>query len=152
MTAPFSQFLEDFQKEQDKIGHHQPHNTLLASHMVRRNHLKRLFEYRKRNVIAYYSGWLHRAGASSISVIADRDFKPFSSTLERLDTSIGLDLVLHTTWRRSCCYGKTCQFFAGKVRLRHRSLRATIGNVCWHNDCLCGKTYPHGDRIKFRSH
>ena len=96
MTAPFAQFLEDFKKEQEKIGHHQPHNILLASHMVRRNHLKRLFEYRNRNIIAYYSGWLHRAGASPISVIADRDFKPFSNTLERLDTSIGLDLVLHT--------------------------------------------------------
>lgn len=96
MTTPFAQFLEDFQKEQEKIGHQQPHSTLLASYMVRKKHLMRLFEYRNRNVIAYYSGWLHQAVASPISVISDRDFKPFSNTLERFDTSIGLDLVLHT--------------------------------------------------------
>ena len=96
MTTPFAQFFEDFKEEQEKIGHHQPHSILLASHTVRLKHLKRLFEYRQRNVIAYYSGWLHRAGASPISVIADRDFKPFSNTLEQLDASMGLDLVLHT--------------------------------------------------------
>lgn len=54
-----------------------------------------LSEFRGRNVICYYSGWLQGCDASSVSVLDD-DMNGLMNAMYKLDRSKGLDLVLHT--------------------------------------------------------
>jgi hypothetical protein len=63
--------------------------------VVRRKYLKRLFKYTKRNVIAYYSGWLQKPEVKG-GAITDEDKNGLMTTVHNLDRSKGLDLVLHT--------------------------------------------------------
>jgi hypothetical protein len=64
---------------------------------IRREYLKRLHERTKRNVIAYYSGWLQKPDLQPILLgVNDEDKNGFMSTIHRLDRSLGLDLILHT--------------------------------------------------------
>lgn len=62
---------------------------------IRRRYLKRLNTHTKRNVIAYYSGWLQKPGAPNLG-INDLDKNAFMATIKGLDRSKGLDLILHT--------------------------------------------------------
>jgi ATP-dependent protease ClpP protease subunit len=62
---------------------------------IRRKYLRRLQNHTKRNVIAYYSGWLQKPGAPNLG-INDLDKNAFMATMKGLDRSVGLDLVLHT--------------------------------------------------------
>ncbi len=66
--------------------------------IVRREALQKLHRYTKRNVIVYYSGWLQKNSNElqrSLS-INDMDMNGFMTAISGLDSSIGLDLVLHT--------------------------------------------------------
>ena len=63
--------------------------------LIRRKYLKKLFEYTKRNVIIYYSGWLQKGHMKEIEV-NDNDKNGFMTVIHNLDHSIGLDLILHT--------------------------------------------------------
>lgn len=64
---------------------------------VRRRCLLQLSKKTKRNVIAYYSGWLQKPGAPSQAVaITDLDVQGFMSACNGLTHDEGLDLVLHT--------------------------------------------------------
>ena len=64
---------------------------------VRRAQVKNLHEYTGRNVICYYSGWLSVEGKSVPNLsIDDMDKNGFMNTVEGLDCSLGLDLILHT--------------------------------------------------------
>lgn len=50
-----------------------------------------------RNVIVYYSGWLHKVGLpSELFSLNDADKNGFMSAIHTLDRSKGFDLVLHT--------------------------------------------------------
>lgn len=63
--------------------------------VVRRKYLDELQEYTKRNVIAYYSGFLK--GINDINTsINDQDMSGFMNCLNGMDSNIGLDLILHT--------------------------------------------------------
>jgi hypothetical protein len=64
--------------------------------IVRRNYLSKLHKYTKRNVIAYYSGWLTRPAQTPNLEIGDDDKNGFMSAVHGLDRSLGLDLILHT--------------------------------------------------------
>jgi Serine dehydrogenase proteinase len=67
--------------------------------IIRRNYLKRLGEYTKRNVIIYYSGWLqksHQPEARPNLSINDNDKNGLMSVVHKLDRTQGLDLILHT--------------------------------------------------------
>lgn len=48
-----------------------------------------------RNVIAIYSGWLSKPANNNVS-INDEDVNGLMATVHGLDTSLGLDLILHT--------------------------------------------------------
>lgn len=61
---------------------------------TRRKYLKIMNEYTGRNVIAYYSGFLQRQ-QGNIN-IDDNDKNAFMQTINGLDKSKGLDLILHT--------------------------------------------------------
>ena len=62
---------------------------------VRRKHLKRLFRYTGRNVIAYYSGFLSKPGIEGTQ-ITDEDKNGLMLGIHQLDRTKGLDLILHT--------------------------------------------------------
>lgn len=62
---------------------------------IRRKYLNSLFEYTKRNVIAYYSGWLQHPKASSANV-NDKDMAGLMLAVHQLEKDKGLDLILHT--------------------------------------------------------
>ncbi len=61
---------------------------------VRVQYLKKLSDYTKRNVIAYYSAWLSKPGMKSD--INDSDMTGFMATVKGMDCNKGLDLILHT--------------------------------------------------------
>ena len=62
---------------------------------VRRKYLDRLHTLTKRNIIAYYSGWLQKPGIGNSSILDD-DKNGFMATIHNLDRKKGLDLILHT--------------------------------------------------------
>lgn len=62
---------------------------------IREKYLKRLSEYTKRNVIAYYSGWLKNAMRPNQD-ICDSDMTGFMQCMQGIDCKNGLDLILHT--------------------------------------------------------
>lgn len=61
---------------------------------VRTRYLADLSEYRGRNVIAYYSSFLHKNQLDSS--INDLDTQSFMATIHGMDRNKGLDLILHT--------------------------------------------------------
>lgn len=62
---------------------------------VRRKYLSKINDITKRNVIAYYSGWLQVPQAADTAV-NDKDKSGFMLAINKLDKSLGLDLLLHT--------------------------------------------------------
>jgi ATP-dependent protease ClpP protease subunit len=72
--------------------------TLGSSYdVLRRKYLKQLYQVTKRNIIIYYSGWLQRTDANrTLLAINDEDKIGFMTTINRLDRTKGLDLILHT--------------------------------------------------------
>lgn len=62
---------------------------------VRRKYLSELHKYTSRNVISYYSGFLSKTRIEGIE-INDDDKNGFMFSLHEIDTSLGLDLLLHT--------------------------------------------------------
>ena len=64
---------------------------------VRRKYLRKLSHHTKRNVIAMYSGWVHKTNAPPMSVsIGDDDKNSLMNAVHKLDRSKGLDILLHT--------------------------------------------------------
>ena len=64
---------------------------------IRRDQLKKFQQYRKRNLICYYSGWLDKPNMPvSFTSINDSDIHSFMCVLKDLDKNSGLDLFLHT--------------------------------------------------------
>lgn len=63
--------------------------------IVRRKYIRLLHEYTGRNVIAYYSGFLQKSANNKMG-INDDDKNAFMQAVNKLDRSIGLDLILHT--------------------------------------------------------
>jgi ATP-dependent protease ClpP protease subunit len=64
---------------------------------VRRKYLLQLHQHTKRNVIAYYSGWLSKPGIQQAE-INDEDKNGFMMAIHKLEDrkKRGLDLILHT--------------------------------------------------------
>lgn len=68
--------------------------------VIRRKYLARLNRITGRNVIVYYSGWLQKGDLQRLGFrgfeLNDGDKNGFMTTINRLDRSKGLDLLLHT--------------------------------------------------------
>jgi membrane-bound ClpP family serine protease len=68
--------------------------------IVRRKYLKKLANRTKRNVIAYYSGWLQKSDLArqmpSDFSINDADKNGLMAAIHQMDRKKGLDLILHT--------------------------------------------------------
>ena len=70
-----------------------------AFDLIRRKYIKELSDKTNRNVIVYYSGWLQKGNLAKHGFrfdIVDSDKMGFMSTINGLDKTKGLDLVLHT--------------------------------------------------------
>lgn len=63
---------------------------------TREKYLKKLHDITGRNIIAYYSGWLEYKTSSPKISINDLDMNGFMNAINGLDTTKGLDLILHT--------------------------------------------------------
>lgn len=63
---------------------------------LRRKYIGELSKYTKRNVICYYSGWLQKPELGPAVAVNDTDKNGLMTTINGLDTSKGLDLILHT--------------------------------------------------------
>lgn len=85
----WNEVLLEIQQEHHKNPNQNPVDT------VRRKYLKQVSDITERNVIAYYSGWLQKAGSIDTAV-NDKDKSGFMLTINRLDRAKGLDLILHT--------------------------------------------------------
>lgn len=81
---------------------------------VRRKYLGIMHQYTGRNVIAFYSGFLQKSGATSID---DNDMNALMQAVNGLDKSKGLDLLLHTPGGRISTAGSIVTY-----------LRAVFGN------------------------
>ena len=64
--------------------------------ILRRKYIADLARYTKRNVICYYSGWLQKPELGMAAAVNDTDKNGLMTTINGLDVSKGLDLVLHT--------------------------------------------------------
>ena len=64
--------------------------------VLRRKYVADLSRYTKRNVICYYSGWLQKPELGAAVAVNDTDKNGLMTTINGLDTSKGLDLILHT--------------------------------------------------------
>ncbi len=67
--------------------------------VVRHDYLDQLHQATGRNVIAYYSGFLHAPPEPQMqhrAAIDDLDKNSFMATIHGLDRDLGLDLILHT--------------------------------------------------------
>ena len=62
---------------------------------IRRKYLAKIHQHTKRNVIAYYSGWLQGRNPTD-AMVNDKDKNAFMVNIHKLDRSKGLDLILHT--------------------------------------------------------
>jgi len=71
-------------------------NGQQAVDLVRRKYLAELNLHTKRNVIAYYSGWLNRPIGTPNVQLGDDDMNAFMAAVHQLDRTKGLDLILHT--------------------------------------------------------
>lgn len=64
--------------------------------ILRRKYISALAKYTRRNVICYYSGWLQKPELGIAAAVNDTDKNGLMTTINGLDVSKGLDLVLHT--------------------------------------------------------
>ncbi len=64
--------------------------------VLRRKYIADLARYTKRNVICYYSGFLQKPELGMAAAVNDTDKNGLMTTINGLDISKGLDLVLHT--------------------------------------------------------
>ena len=67
-----------------------------AFDVVRKRYMRYLTGHTGRNAIAYYSAWLQKPGLDLFFDINDYDKNGFMTAINGLDTSKGLDLILHT--------------------------------------------------------
>jgi len=78
----------DLLKEINQLG--SPHDIL------RRKYVASLAKYTGRNVVCYYSGWLQKPEVGPANAVNDNDKNGLMTTINKLDVSKGLDLILHT--------------------------------------------------------
>ncbi|WP_052125148.1 SDH family Clp fold serine proteinase [Vibrio sinaloensis] len=66
--------------------------------VIRKKYLTELGDYTNRNIIAYYSGFLQKTApdAQAMGSINDDDKNGFMNVIHGMDTSKGLDLIIHT--------------------------------------------------------
>ena len=88
----WGELLAELQPHTDANGQNVPG---LSFDDLRTKYISALSQKTGRNVIAYYSGWLKPGKTQNID-INDSDITGFMNAMKGLDTTKGLDLILHT--------------------------------------------------------
>ncbi|MFO1196575.1 MAG: ATP-dependent Clp protease proteolytic subunit [Burkholderiaceae bacterium] len=105
---------------------------------VRRKYLQKVATHTKRNVIAYYSGWLTKPANVRGLDISDQDMNSFMTTVHKLDRSRGLDLILHTPGGDIAATEAIVNYlrlmFAGNIRAIVPQLAMSAGTMI---SCAC---------------
>lgn len=111
---------------------------------VRQKYLSQLSEHTNRNVISYYSGWLSKPDAAS-SDINDNDINGFMNAVRGMDTSLGLDLLLHTPGGQPTAAESIVKYlrskFGSNIRMIVPQLAMSAGTMiaCAGNIIVMGK-------------
>ena len=87
----WQQVLGEIRDEETKAAR----RAVSAVDKVRLRYLSQLSKHTGRNTIAYYSGWLSNPTAHGVDV-NDDDKNGFMMAIHGLDTSLGVDVILHT--------------------------------------------------------
>lgn len=88
----WGELLNELKPRTDATGKNIP---ALTFDELRTKYISALSKKTGRNVVAYYSGWLKPGKTQNID-INDSDITGFMNALKGLDTTKGLDLILHT--------------------------------------------------------
>ena len=113
--------------------------------ILRRKYIKELAEYTNRNVICYYSGFLQKPEIGAASAVNDSDKNGFMTTINGLDTSLGLDLILHTpggdTAATESIVDYLWQIFSGDIRCFVPQMAMSAGTMiaCSSKEIWMGK-------------
>lgn len=127
----------DLVKEIDQLG--SPYDIL------RRKYIKDLADYTKRNVICYYSGFLQKPELGASNAVNDSDKNGFMTTINGLDASLGLDLILHTpggdTAATESIVDYLWQMFSGDIRCFVPQMAMSAGTMiaCSSKEIWMGK-------------
>ena len=76
----------------NKVTHNGTNFDIVLLDEERRKYITEFAEYRGRNVITYYSGWMYHHN-ENVS-INDKDVNAFMEVVHKLDKKKGLDLIL----------------------------------------------------------
>jgi len=87
--------MPNYNKISQEIATEAALNPEPAADAVRHRYLAKLHTHTKRNVICYYSGFLSFPGVAN-TAINDSDKNGFMNAISGIDTTQGLDLILHT--------------------------------------------------------
>jgi ATP-dependent protease ClpP protease subunit len=90
------QQIQQIQAQNLSLSTQYQHLAGNAITLIRHTYLKQLHEKTKRNVIAYYSGFLSKPPNIGGMEINDEDKNGFMMAVHKLDRSKGLDLIIHT--------------------------------------------------------
>ena len=113
--------------------------------ILRRKYIKELSEYTNRNVICYYSGFLQKPEIGAANAVNDSDKNGFMTTVNSLDISKGLDLILHTpggdTAATESIVDYLWQKFSGDVRCFVPQMAMSAGTMiaCSSKEIWMGK-------------
>lgn len=113
--------------------------------ILRRKYIKDLADYTKRNVICYYSGFLQKPELGASNAVNDSDKNGFMTTINGLDTSLGLDLILHTpggdTAATESIVDYLWQVFSGDIRCFVPQMAMSAGTMiaCSSKEIWMGK-------------
>ena len=124
-------------KEINQLG--SPHDVL------RRKYISSLADYTNRNVICYYSGFLQRPELGAALAVNDNDKIGLMTTINGLDTSRGLDLILHTpggdTAATESIVDYLWQVFSGDIRCFVPQMAMSAGTMiaCSGKEIWMGK-------------
>ncbi len=115
----------------------------VALDIVRRKYIKALHNLTSRNVIIYYSGWLQFKNQIE-SLINDDDKNGFMTTIQGLDRSKGLDLILHTPGGDLAATESIIDYL---LRMFHQDIRAIVPQLAMSGGtmmCLACKSIVMG--------
>ncbi len=113
--------------------------------ILRRKYVSDLSKYTKRNVICYYSGWLQKPELGSAVAVNDTDKNGLMTTINGLDTSKGLDLILHTPGGDTAATESIVDYlwsmFSGNVRCFVPQMAMSAGTMiaCSSREIWMGK-------------
>jgi len=113
--------------------------------ILRRKYIKDLADYTKRNVICYYSGFLQKPELGASNAVNDSDKNGFMTNINGLDTSLGLDLILHTpggdTAATESIVDYLWQKFSGDIRCFVPQMAMSAGTMiaCSSKEIWMGK-------------